>query len=99
MNASAAGAAIAPPRSLQRVRATRAAAASATASQAASSEPSAVHGTVAERAILKAGYLVDLTLIVSVPAQQLANGRPAPHGIEGERLQLLTIGGTPVAKL
>ncbi len=61
--------------------------------------PSAVHGTVAERAILKAGYLVDLTLIVSVPAQPLADGRPAPHGIEGERLQLLTIGGTPVADL
>ena len=57
-------------------------------------QPSAVHGSVAERAILKSGYLVDLTLVVSVPAQRLANGQPAPHGIEGERLQLLTIGGT-----
>jgi hypothetical protein len=62
-------------------------------------EPSAVHGTVAERAILKSGYLVDLTLIVSVPAQRLADGRPASHGIEGERIQLLTIGGTSVADL
>jgi len=61
--------------------------------------PSAVHGTVAERAILKSGYLVDLTLIVSVPAQQLTDGRPASHGIEGERIQLLTIGGTSVANL
>ena len=41
---------------------------------------------MAERAILRSGYLVDLTLIVSVPAQRLANGRPAAHGIEGERL-------------
>jgi len=62
-------------------------------------QPSAVHGSVAERAILKSGYLVDLTLIVSVPAQRLANGRPASHGIEGERLHLLTIGGTAVADL
>ena len=62
-------------------------------------QPSAVHGSVAERAILKSGYLVDLTLIVSVPAQRLANGRPASHGIEGERLQFLTIGGTAVADL
>jgi hypothetical protein len=62
-------------------------------------QPSAVHGTVAERAILKSGYLVEVTLIVSVPAQRLADGRPATHGVEGERLQLLTIGGTPVADL
>jgi hypothetical protein len=64
-----------------------------------SPQPSAVHGTVAERAILKSGYLVDVTLIVSVPAQTLANGRPAVHGVEGERLELLTIGGTAVANL
>jgi hypothetical protein len=62
-------------------------------------QASAVHGTVAERAILKSGYLVDLTLIVSVPAQRLADGRPAAHGMEGERLRLLTIGGTRVADL
>ena len=62
-------------------------------------QPSAVHGTVAERAILRSGYLVDLTLIVSVPPQRLPDGRPAAHGMEGERLQLLTIGGTAVADL
>ena len=62
-------------------------------------QPSAVHGSVAERAILTSGYLVDLTLIVSVPPQTLANGRAATSGVEGEQLQLLTIGGTPVAKL
>jgi hypothetical protein len=62
-------------------------------------QPSAVHGSVAEQAILRSGYLVDLTLIVSVPAQRLANGRPAAHGIEGERLAFLTIGGTAVADL
>jgi hypothetical protein len=62
-------------------------------------QPSAVHGSVAERAILKSGYLVDLTLIVSVPAQRLADGRPATHGLEGERLQLLSIGGTLIANL
>jgi hypothetical protein len=62
-------------------------------------QPSAVHGTVAERAILRSGYLVDVTLIVSVPAQRLADGQPATHGVEGERLQLLTIGGTSVADL
>ena len=62
-------------------------------------QPSAVRGTVAERAILKAGYLIDLTLIVSVPPQRLANGKEAAHGTEGERLQLLSIGHTAVAKL
>ena len=55
-------------------------------------QPSAVHGSVAEQAILKSGYLVDLSLIVSVPAQRLANGRPAAHGIEGERLEFVRIG-------
>jgi hypothetical protein len=62
-------------------------------------EPSAVRGSVAEQAILRSGYLVDLTIIVSVPAQRLANGQPAAHGIEGERLAFLTIGGTAVADL
>jgi hypothetical protein len=63
-------------------------------------QPSAVHGSVAERALLKSGYLVDLTFIVSVPAQHRADGRPATPGlVEGERLQLLTIGGTAVANL
>ena len=62
-------------------------------------QPSGVHGSVAEQAILRSGYLVDLTIIVSVPAQRLANGSPASHGVEGERLQFLTIGGTTVADL
>jgi hypothetical protein len=62
-------------------------------------QPATVHGTVAERAILRSGYLVNLTLIVSVPPQTLANGRPATSGVEGEQLQLLTIGGTAVANL
>ena len=30
--------------------------------------PSEAHGTVAERAIVRSGYLIDLTLIVSVPS-------------------------------
>jgi len=62
-------------------------------------QPSAVRGSVAEQAILRSGYLVDLTLIVTVPAQRLADGRPAAHGVEGERLEFLTIGGTAVADL
>ena len=62
-------------------------------------QPSAVHGTVAEQAILRSGYLVDVTIIVSVPAQRLPDGQPATYGVEGERLQLLTIGGASVADL
>lgn len=61
--------------------------------------PSAVRGTVAERAILRSGYLVDLTLVVNVPSQRTASGRPAAHGVEGERLELQSIGGTPVTDL
>jgi hypothetical protein len=34
-----------------------------------------------------------------VPPQLLANGTEAAHGTEGERLQLLSIGHTAVAKL
>jgi hypothetical protein len=44
--------------------------------------------------------LVGLTVIVTVPAQRLPDGRPAPHGIEAEELELLTIDGTSmVARL
>ena len=32
------------------------------------------------------GYLVGLTVIVTVPPQRLPDGRPAPHGIEAEAL-------------
>jgi hypothetical protein len=63
-------------------------------------QPSAVRGTVEEQAALMSGYLVGLTVIVTVPAQRLPDGRPAPHGIEAEELELLTIDGTSmVARL
>jgi hypothetical protein len=62
-------------------------------------QPTDVRGTVAERAVLRAGYLVDLALTVTVPPQRLPNGQSASSGIEGEQLQLVSIGGTPVGKL
>ncbi len=59
--------------------------------------PSAAHGTVAERAIVRSGYLIDLTLIVSVPS--VLPGGGTTHGVESEQLQMRTIGGTTVRDL
>jgi hypothetical protein len=58
-----------------------------------SPRPSTVHGTVAEVADVKSGYLVSVRLTVVVPPQRLANGSAAAHGVEGEAINLLKIDG------
>ncbi len=64
-----------------------------------SPRPSTVHGTVAEAATVRSGYLTAVHLSVVVPPQTLANGKPAAHGVEGEELNLLKINGTLTSSL
>jgi hypothetical protein len=64
-----------------------------------SPRPSTVHGTVTEAATVKSGYLTALHLSVMVPPQTLANGKAAPHGVEGEDLNLVKINGTATSSL
>jgi len=53
-----------------------------------------VNGTVHERAVVHAGYLVGVRLTVVVPPQSLANGQPAANGVENQALVLLELNGT-----
>jgi hypothetical protein len=69
-----------------------------TAGTTCAPRPSAVHGHVAERALVKSDYLVAVHLTVVVPPQTL-NGRPSPHVVEGEQLAMIKIGDTPVRTL
>jgi hypothetical protein len=55
--------------------------------------PSTVHGTVLERASVRAGYLVGVRLTVNVPPQKLSTGTPAAYGTEGEALVMIEING------
>ena len=55
--------------------------------------PTPVHGTVDEQAVVRAGYLITVQLRIIVPPQTLANGTEAAHGIEGEILHMVQIGG------
>jgi|HubBroStandDraft_6_1064221.scaffolds.fasta_scaffold260151_2 hypothetical protein len=61
--------------------------------------PSTVHGSVHERASVRAGYLVGVRLTIDVPPQKLANGTSAASGSEGEALVMLQINGTPTRHL
>jgi hypothetical protein len=61
--------------------------------------PSMLHGSVRERAGVRAGYLVGIRLTVDVPAQRLANGTAALSGTEGEALVMIAIDGTPTRHL
>jgi hypothetical protein len=61
--------------------------------------PSAVHGQVSERALVRSGYLVAVRLIVVVPPQTLSNGSQAQHGVEGQELAMVQIGTTRVRTL
>lgn len=58
-----------------------------------------VHGTVKERAAVRAGYLVGVRLTVVVPPQTLANGQRAANGVENQALVMLEINGTRTAAL
>jgi hypothetical protein len=68
---------------------------------ATSCEPraSTVHGTVKERAAVRAGYLIGVRLTVVVPPQTLANGRRAANGVENQALVMREINGTRTASL
>jgi hypothetical protein len=57
-------------------------------------EPSSVRGQVHETAAVRAGYLVGVRLTVVVPAQTLANGQRAEHGVENQALVMTKINGT-----
>jgi hypothetical protein len=61
--------------------------------------PSAVQGTVAERASVRQGYLVGVRVTIHVPEQTLSNGSQATSGSEGEAVLLLKINGTPTRSL
>lgn len=58
-----------------------------------------VHGSVHERASVRAGYLVGIRLTIDVPAQKLADGTAAAYGTEGEALVMIEINGTPTRYL
>jgi hypothetical protein len=60
---------------------------------------SAVHGTVKERAAVRAGYLVGIRLSVDVPPQTLSNGQRAASGMENQALVMLRINGTRTVAL
>lgn len=61
--------------------------------------PSPVHGQVHEKAVVRGDYLVAVGVTVVVPPQNLSNGRPAAHGVEGEQLVMIKIGNTSVKSL
>jgi hypothetical protein len=61
--------------------------------------PATVHGSVDERASVRAGYLVGIRLTIDVPAQKLANGTAAAYGTEGEALVMIAINGTQTRHL
>jgi hypothetical protein len=64
-------------------------------------EPHVLHarGNVDETVIIRSGYLVAAGVRVVVPAQTLGSGQAAAHGIEGETLVFIKIGGVLVRSL
>lgn len=60
---------------------------------------STAQGQVHETAIIRSGYLVASRVQVVVPNQTLTGGRPATHGVQGETLVFIEIGGVPVKTL
>jgi len=62
-------------------------------------QPTSVRGQVEEKAAVRAGYLLGVRLTVVVPAQTLANGKPAASGVEDQALVMLEIDGTRVRAL
>jgi hypothetical protein len=66
---------------------------------ACSPRSSTVQGTVNERAAVGGGYLLGVRIVVHVPPQKMANGRPATAGVENQALVLLEINGAPASTL
>jgi hypothetical protein len=64
-------------------------------------EPQALHaqGNVDETVVIRSGYLVAARVRIAVPPQTLRSGQAASHGIEGETLVFIKIGGVQVRSL
>jgi hypothetical protein len=56
-------------------------------------------GQAYETALIRSDYLVAARVRVVVPPQTLHSGRAAAHGVEGETLIFVEIGGVPVRTL
>lgn len=56
-------------------------------------------GNVDETVIIRSGYLLAARVRIVVPAQTLSSGQVAAHGVEGETLLFIEIGGVPVRTL
>ncbi len=63
--------------------------------------PQVVHaqGNVDETVVIRSGYLVATRERIVVPPQTLGTGQTAAHGVEGETLVFIQIGGVQVRKL
>lgn len=62
-------------------------------------QPSAAHGHVLEKAVVRSGYLIALRTTVVIPPQTLLGGAPATSGTQSETLVFLQINGTATRKL
>jgi hypothetical protein len=64
-------------------------------------EPKVVtaQGNVEETVVIRSGYLVAARNRIVVPPQTLGSGQTASHGVEGETLVFIQIGGVQVRKL
>lgn len=60
---------------------------------------STAQGQVHETAVIRSDYLVAARAQIVVPSQNLAGGQPATHGVQGETLVFIEIGGVPVRTL
>ena len=60
---------------------------------------SSAHGQVAERAVIRSGYLIALRTTTVVPRQTLPGGSPATAGTQTETFVFLAINGTSSRKL
>jgi hypothetical protein len=63
--------------------------------------PQVVHaqGNVDETVVIRSGYLVAARERIVVPPQTLSSGQKAAHGVAGETLVFIQIGGVQVRKL
>jgi hypothetical protein len=56
-------------------------------------------GQVHETAVIRSGYLVAARVKVVVPSQTLRTGQTAAHGVEGQTMIFVEIGGVPVRSI
>ena len=67
--------------------------------QVCAPQPAPAHGQVQERAVLRAGYLVELRTVAIVPPQTLSGGSSAVAGTQSETFDFIRINGTPSRQL